>query len=84
MGNDANLVNSVRRYPICRMHTHFIIKGYFFLMFQEPLPDRLVQKHAGNLTVPVRKNDIQIDCLVPKLQCTLTKTTKCTCMARTR
>ena len=53
-------------------------------MFQEPLPDRLVQKHAGNLTVAVRKNDIQIDCLVPKLQCTLTKTTKCTCMARTR
>ena len=84
MGNDANLVNSVRRYPICRMHTHFIIKGYFFLMFQEPFSDRLVQKHAGNLTVPVRKNDIQIDCLVPKLQCTLTKTTKFTCKARTR
>ena len=57
MGNDANLVNSVRRYPICRMHTHFIIKGYFFLMFQEPLPDRLVQKHAGNLTVSVRNRD---------------------------
>lgn len=47
-------------------------------MFQESLPDRLVQKYAGNLTVPARMNDIQIDCLVPKLQCTLTKTTKCT------
>ena len=35
-------------------------------MFQEPFSDRLVQKHAGNLTVRVRKNDIQIDSLVPK------------------
>ena len=51
-------------------------------MFQEQLPDRLVQKYAGNLTVPARKNDIQIDCLVPKLQCTLTRTTRCTCTAR--
>lgn len=51
-------------------------------MFQEQLPDRLVQKYAGSLTVPARKNDIQIDCLVPKLQCTLTKTTRCTCTAR--
>ena len=37
-------------------------------MFQEQLHDRLVQKYAGSLTVPARKNDIQIDCLVPKLQ----------------
>ena len=51
-------------------------------MFQEQLHDRLVQKYAGSLTVPARKNDIQIDCLVPKLQCTLTKTTRCTCKAR--
>ena len=51
-------------------------------MFQEQLPDRLVQKYAGNLTVPARKNDIQIDCLVPKLQCTLTKTTRSTSKAR--
>ena len=51
-------------------------------MFQELLHDRLVQKYAGSLTVPARKNDIQIDCLVPKLQCTLTKTTRCTCTAR--
>ena len=77
MGNNANLVNS-----ICRMHTHFIIKRIFFLMFQEQLPDRLVQKYAANLTVPARKNDIQIDCLVPKLQCTLTKTTRSTSKAR--
>lgn len=51
-------------------------------MFQELLPDRLVQKYAANLTVPARKNDIQIDCLVPKLQCTLTKTTRSTSKAR--
>ena len=51
-------------------------------MFQEPLPDRLVQTYAGNLTVPARKNNIQIDCLVKKLQCAPTKTTRCTCTAR--
>ena len=51
-------------------------------MFQEQLPDRLVQKYAESLTVPARKNDIQIDCLVPKLQCTLTKTTRSTSKAR--
>ena len=51
-------------------------------MFQELLPDRLVQKYAANLTVPARKNDIQTDCLVPKLQCTLTKTTRSTSTAR--
>ena len=43
-------------------------------MFQELLPDHLVQKYAGNLTAPARKNDVQIDCLVSNLQCTLKKT----------